>query len=243
MMKEAVTASVQYAMRAPLRARFKDLPTSDMKEILLQCMLEENYDKGHEDHRMAYEALQKSILRDESEQFNADKVEEHKKMKSKQDSLKTLPKSPPPPPSGALGHSDTTRASNSAQDPLPPPQSLTINPDDQSPGSSAPGSSKTTATTAYTAWITTTSRFEPSASSIPEDVFIHEESDFEAADMVSDDEDIGSQVMIQIEFFFNRDLDYLRFGSKGDRLALSIIKMKAAYYPNVGLEQMVPDQM
>ncbi|GJQ94628.1 hypothetical protein Tco_0005767 [Tanacetum coccineum] len=55
--KEAVTASVQYAMRAPLRARFKDLPTSDMKEILLQRMLEENYDKGHEDHRMAYEAL------------------------------------------------------------------------------------------------------------------------------------------------------------------------------------------
>ncbi|GJS27818.1 hypothetical protein Tco_0488438 [Tanacetum coccineum] len=48
--KEAVTASVQYAMRAPLRARFKDLPTSDMKEILLQRMLEENYDKGHEDH-------------------------------------------------------------------------------------------------------------------------------------------------------------------------------------------------
>ncbi|GKG06033.1 hypothetical protein Tco_0326119, partial [Tanacetum coccineum] len=29
--KEAVTASVQYAMRAPLRARFKDLPTSYMK--------------------------------------------------------------------------------------------------------------------------------------------------------------------------------------------------------------------
>ncbi|GKC86287.1 hypothetical protein Tco_1142004 [Tanacetum coccineum] len=46
MVKEAVTASVQYAMRAPLRAHFKDLPTSDMKEILLQRMLEENYDKA-----------------------------------------------------------------------------------------------------------------------------------------------------------------------------------------------------
>ncbi|GKB08881.1 hypothetical protein Tco_0837193 [Tanacetum coccineum] len=50
-------------------------------------------------------------------------------------------------------------------------------------------------------------------------------------------------VTIQTEFFFNRDLDYLRFGSKGDRLLLSITKMKAAYYPDVGLEQMVPDQM
>ncbi|GKA02577.1 hypothetical protein Tco_0675358 [Tanacetum coccineum] len=386
--KEAVTASVQYAMRAPLRARFKDLPTSDMKEILLQRMLEENYDKGHEDHRMAYEALQKSILRDESEQFDADKAEERKKMKSKQDSPKTPPGSPPPPPpppppSGASGASGTTGASDSTQDPLPPPPSPTTNPDDQSPGSAAPGSSKTAATTAYTAWTTTTSRFEPSASSIPEDVFMHEESDFAAQDMVSDDEDIGSrhiprvnlnqdwfkplsederpatpepawsipssslpvpihnwasaiassyvpppensllsqtgdigvfidwfckkqgiteltpehlegpayevvkafhpdvihlqfqmeechklltnqvddrllrynvsrplplggppgQVTIQTEFFFNRDLDYLRFGSKGDRLALSITKMKAAYYPDVGLEQMVPDQM
>ncbi|GJS11719.1 hypothetical protein Tco_0368515 [Tanacetum coccineum] len=68
-------------MRAPLRARFKDIPTSDMKEILLQRMLEENYDKGHEDHKMAFEALQKSIIRDESEQFDADKAEEQTKNK------------------------------------------------------------------------------------------------------------------------------------------------------------------
>ncbi|GKD57162.1 hypothetical protein Tco_1290549 [Tanacetum coccineum] len=142
MVKEVVTASVQYAMRAPLRARFKDLPTSDMKEILLQRMIEENYNKGHEDHRMAYEALQKSILHDESEQFDADKAEECKKMKSKQDSSKTPPESPPPPPppppSGASGASGTTEASDSTQDPLPPPQSPTTNLDDQSLGSAAP---------------------------------------------------------------------------------------------------------
>ncbi|GKF71104.1 hypothetical protein Tco_0207218 [Tanacetum coccineum] len=47
-----------------------------MKEILLQRMLEKNYDKGHEDHKMAFEALQKSIIRNESEQFDADKAEE-----------------------------------------------------------------------------------------------------------------------------------------------------------------------
>ncbi|GKB56629.1 hypothetical protein Tco_0912815 [Tanacetum coccineum] len=34
-----------------------------------------------------------------------------------------------------------------------------------------------------------------------------------------------------------------KYGSKGIRPALSISKMKAAYYPDVGLEQMVPDQM
>nr|GEZ76581.1 hypothetical protein [Tanacetum cinerariifolium] len=36
--------------------------------------------------------------------------------------------------------------------------------------------------------------------------------------------------------------EYLRYGSKGHRLALSISKMKAAYYLDAGLEQMVPDQ-
>ncbi|GJR28775.1 hypothetical protein Tco_1105007 [Tanacetum coccineum] len=119
-------------------------------------------------------------------------------MKSKQDSPKTPPESPPPPlppppPSGASGASGTTGASDSAQDPPPPPQSPTTNPDDQSLGSAAPGSSKIAATTAYTTWTTTTSRFEPFASSIPEDIFMHEESDFEAQDMVSGDEDIGSR--------------------------------------------------
>ncbi|GJZ34369.1 retrovirus-related pol polyprotein from transposon TNT 1-94 [Tanacetum coccineum] len=386
--KEVVTASVQHAMRALLHACFKDLPTSDMKEILLQRMLEENYDKGHEDHKMAYEALQKSIIRDESEKFDADKAEERTKKKSKQDSPKTPPGSPPsppppPPPSGASGASGTTGASDSAQDPPPPPPSSTTNRGDQSQSSAAPGSSKTTASTEYTAWTTTTSRLKPAASSVPEDVLMHEESDFEAQDMGSDDEDSGSrhipkvslnqewfkplseeerpatpepawsipssslpvpnnnwasalassfvpppensllsqtgdigvfidwfckkqgiteltpehlegpayevvkafhpdvihlqfqmeechklltnqvdegllrynvsrplplggppgQVTIQTEFFFNKDLEYLRFGHKGDRLALSITKMKAASYPDAGLEQMVPDQM
>ncbi|GJV00559.1 hypothetical protein Tco_1329829 [Tanacetum coccineum] len=43
--------------------------------------------------------------------------------------------------------------------------------------------------------------------------------------------------------FFNKDLEYLRYGHKIGRPALSISKIKAAYYPDVGLEQMVPDQM
>nr|GFB33599.1 hypothetical protein [Tanacetum cinerariifolium] len=50
------------------------------------------------------------------------------------------------------------------------------------------------------------------------------------------------QVTIQSDFFFNKDLEYLSYSSKGHRPALSISKMKAAYYPDAGLEQMVPDQ-
>nr|GEX37704.1 reverse transcriptase domain-containing protein [Tanacetum cinerariifolium] len=48
------------------------------------------------------------------------------------------------------------------------------------------------------------------------------------------------QVTIQSDFFFNKDLKYLRYGSKGRRPTLSISKMKASYYPDAGLEQMVP---
>ncbi|GKF47040.1 hypothetical protein Tco_0136842 [Tanacetum coccineum] len=49
-------------------------------------------------------------------------------------------------------------------------------------------------------------------------------------------------VTIQPKFFFNKDLEYLRYGRKVRRPALSISKMKAAYYPDVGLEQLVPDE-
>ncbi|GJU86245.1 hypothetical protein Tco_1293791 [Tanacetum coccineum] len=45
-------------------------------------------------------------------------------------------------------------------------------------------------------------------------------------------------ITIQPDFFFNKDLKYLRYGHKDGRPALSISKMKAAYYPDVGLEQL-----
>ncbi|GKE81757.1 hypothetical protein Tco_1551757, partial [Tanacetum coccineum] len=51
------------------------------------------------------------------------------------------------------------------------------------------------------------------------------------------------QVTIQYDFFFNKDLEYLWYGRKSVRPVLYISKMKVAYYPDVGLEQMVPDQM
>ncbi|GKC23737.1 hypothetical protein Tco_1025887 [Tanacetum coccineum] len=50
-------------------------------------------------------------------------------------------------------------------------------------------------------------------------------------------------VTIQTQFFFNKDLEYLRYGSKGSSPALSISKMKAASYPDFGLELLVSEQM
>ncbi|GJS42947.1 hypothetical protein Tco_0567990 [Tanacetum coccineum] len=180
--KEVVISSVKHAMRAPLRARFKDLPTSDMKEILLQRMLEENYDKGHANHRVAYEALQDSIRRDESEDFDVDKAQEETKKKSKQDSPKTPPGSPPspppppPPPSGASGASGTTGASDSAQAPPPPPPSSSTHQGGQSTSTAAPSSSKTAASAEYSAWTTTDTRIKPSITTIPDDLYMDDET-------------------------------------------------------------------
>nr|GEW96874.1 hypothetical protein [Tanacetum cinerariifolium] len=43
--------------------------------------------------------------------------------------------------------------------------------------------------------------------------------------------------------FFNKDLEYLRYGSKGSSPAQSISKMNAASYPDFGLELLMPEQM
>ncbi|GJS37003.1 hypothetical protein Tco_0535385 [Tanacetum coccineum] len=50
-------------------------------------------------------------------------------------------------------------------------------------------------------------------------------------------------VTIPTQFFFNHDLDYLRYGSKGSGQALSICKMKAARYLDFGLELIIPEHM
>ncbi|GJZ79139.1 hypothetical protein Tco_0643976 [Tanacetum coccineum] len=50
-------------------------------------------------------------------------------------------------------------------------------------------------------------------------------------------------VTIQTQFFFNKDLDYLRYGSKGSRPVLSISKMKATHYPDFGHELLIPEHM
>ncbi|GJS82453.1 hypothetical protein Tco_0748994 [Tanacetum coccineum] len=48
------------------------------------------------------------------------------------------------------------------------------------------------------------------------------------------------QVTIQPQFFFNKDLEYLLTGDKERNRALSISKLKAALYPDFGLEELVP---
>ncbi|GJW47157.1 hypothetical protein Tco_0078803 [Tanacetum coccineum] len=48
------------------------------------------------------------------------------------------------------------------------------------------------------------------------------------------------QVTIQLQFFFNKDLEYLLTGDKERNRALSISKLKATLYQEFGLEELVP---
>nr|GEZ17090.1 hypothetical protein [Tanacetum cinerariifolium]GEZ38349.1 hypothetical protein [Tanacetum cinerariifolium] len=183
---EIVTDAVDWDIEAPLRNRFRDLPEADMKEILYQRMWETNSYKTHKDHMMLYEALEKSMNHDHSEELAKDLADARKKKKKRRDSPKTPPGSPPhqpPPPlplagpSGALG---SLGASGSSQVLTPPPPPPSTNQEGQSQGSAAPSSSKTTASAEYQAWTTTDTRLRPTVSLNPSDLQMDDDMPLDA---------------------------------------------------------------
>ncbi|GJX49261.1 hypothetical protein Tco_0276106, partial [Tanacetum coccineum] len=153
---EIVTDAVDWAIQAPLRDRFRDLPEANMKEILHHRMWESNSYKAHKDHKKLYEALEQSIARNHTDQLLTDLAEARKKKKKRHDSPKTPPGSPPhqppppPPPAGPSGTLGTSGASRS--------------------------SSKTAASPEYTAWTTTDTRLKPFVSSIPEELHMEDDT-------------------------------------------------------------------
>nr|GEZ36014.1 hypothetical protein [Tanacetum cinerariifolium] len=76
---EVVTDAIDWAMQAPLRNRFRDLLKADMKEILHQRMWETESYKTREDHKQLFEALEKSMNHDHSEELAQDLAEARKK--------------------------------------------------------------------------------------------------------------------------------------------------------------------
>nr|GEU72121.1 monodehydroascorbate reductase [Tanacetum cinerariifolium] len=95
--------------------------------ILHQRMWETNSYKTHEDHMMLYEALEKSMNCDHSEELLKDLAKARRKKKKRCDSPKMPPGSPrhqlppPSPPTGPSGASGSPGASRSSQVPPPPP--------------------------------------------------------------------------------------------------------------------------
>nr|GEZ10017.1 hypothetical protein [Tanacetum cinerariifolium] len=299
---EVVTDAVDLAMQAPLRNRFRDLPEADMKEILHQRMWETESYKSHEDHMQLFEALEKSMNHDHSEELAQDLAEARKKKKKS-----LLP--PPLPPSstnqespskGSTSPSSSKTAASAEYQTWTTTDvrlrmSISLNlvdlemdanmaPDEQAQSSNDEdiGSAHIPKVNLRQDWW---KPFEEERPATPEPAWLIRSSDVpvptnnwasalasnyspppkdsllvQTGDIttfmdcvddpilrhnVSKPLPLGGppgQVIIQSDFFFSKDLEYLRYDNKGRRPALSISKMKAAYYPDVGLEQMVPNQ-
>nr|GEY94285.1 monodehydroascorbate reductase [Tanacetum cinerariifolium] len=156
------------------------------------------------DHMQLFEALEKSMNCDHSEELVQDLAEARKKKKKSHELPKTPPGSPshqpppPPPPAGLSGASGAPRASGSAQMlPSPPPPSST-NQESLSKGSAALSPSKTAASAAYQAWTTTDIRLRLSISLTPTDLEMDEDMAPDEQAQSSDDEDIGSAHILTV---------------------------------------------
>ncbi|GJR19396.1 hypothetical protein Tco_0967923 [Tanacetum coccineum] len=154
-MDEIVRDAVDWAMHPPLKERFRDLPEADMKEILHNRIWESKSYQTHEDHMTLYEALEKSMARDNRDQLLSDLAEARKKKKKRQGLPKTPSGSPPHPP---------------------PPPSPPAGPFGTSGASGASGSSKTAASAEYTAWMMTDTRIKPLISPIPEELHMGDDT-------------------------------------------------------------------
>ncbi|GJX06617.1 hypothetical protein Tco_0194549 [Tanacetum coccineum] len=185
-----------------LRARFRDLPIVDIKEILQQWMFEDDPYKAHTIHNDLYEALQKSL---ELDYFNQRLADQEKACKKRRDVPRTPPGSPPspppppPPPAGASGAPGTSGASGSSQlPPPPPPPSTGTSGAAQQQGSKAPSSSKTAASASQSmAWTTSDTRFESTDFTAaqelsPTDSLMQDDSIPDEQVLLSDDEDSGN---------------------------------------------------
>ncbi|GJU86224.1 hypothetical protein Tco_1293770 [Tanacetum coccineum] len=199
---EIVTDAVDWAMQALLRARFSDLPAVDMKEILQQWMFEDKSYEAHEDHKNLYEALQKSLDRDYSNQLLSDLEEACLKKRKRQDVQRTPSGSPPshppplPPPEGASGAPGTSGASGSSQLPPPPsPPSTGTSGSAKQQRRKATNSSKTIATMPQSmAWTTSDTQYESVSISgaqelSPTNFLTHDDSIPNEQIHLSDDED------------------------------------------------------
>ncbi|GJU35987.1 hypothetical protein Tco_1184341 [Tanacetum coccineum] len=273
---EVFTDTVDWAMQAPLRARFSDLPTIDMKEILHQQMFEDNSYEAHEVHANLFDALEKSLEHDHSDQLLSDLDEARKKKRKRRALLRTLPGSPPlqppppPPLAGTSGAPSTLRASRSTQlPPHPPPPPTGASGSAPQQGSKASSSSRAMASTLKSmAWTTSNTRYESTSvsadqDSSPTESLMHDDStpDEQASALASSYEPPAENSLLaktgDMMTFLNwycrqinkskltqADLEGQAYEAvKGSYPALSISKIKAASYPDFGLELLVPGPM
>nr|GFA17289.1 hypothetical protein [Tanacetum cinerariifolium] len=254
------------------------------QEILQQRMFEDKSYEAHENHKNLFDALQKSLKRDNSNQLLSD-LEAARQKKRKRHDL-------PITPSDSMMNDDSIPDEqiqfyddeDTKNDHLPKADTRKDwwkpLPEEERPATPEPAwiipSSNISNMTAFLNWycqkinkiVLTQVDFEGKAYEVVKAFYpdvIHIQSQMEDCHKMLVDQidwaipkgdqvriDVSrsmpvggplGHVTIQTQFCFNKDLEYLRYGNKGSRPALSISKMKAARYPDFGLKLLVSEQL
>nr|GEU89185.1 reverse transcriptase domain-containing protein [Tanacetum cinerariifolium] len=253
---EVVKEAVQIALQAPLQECFRDLSEADIKEILYQQMFKSGSYKSHLEHEALYEALEKS-----SSSFKQKKASQSEhpiddvpipddvsisdsedisvspllKIKTIHDWLKPVPEKDRP----KTPEPDWTVPLND----LPKHENNWVN----AFAASYKDPEKTSYFRKLVIWAHSsngiTDRREECHIRLTDQIDLVNPEGYQVAPDVSKPLPLGAppgQVTIQPQLFFNKDLEYLMPGSKEINSALSISKLKAANYPDFGLEELVP---
>nr|GEV23821.1 hypothetical protein [Tanacetum cinerariifolium] len=229
----------------------RDLPEADMKEILHQRMWETNSYKTHEDHMMLYEALKKSMDYDHTEELLKDLAEARKKKKKRRAFTKNATWVST---SSATFSFTTSRSSVSLtlkdlqiDDDMALDIQVHSSDDEDIRNAHIP---KTGDMEMFMDWFC---KRQGITKPKPQDLegpgfelvnvfhpnVIHLQYQIEECHKLLTDSVDDSVIRHNV----SKPLPLGGPPGQGSRPALSISKMKAAYYPDVGLEQMVPDQM
>nr|GEW77747.1 hypothetical protein [Tanacetum cinerariifolium] len=246
---EVVKEALHVALQAPLQDRFRELSEADMKGILHQRMFATGTYRSLSKHVALYKALESSMKRANRDEFHAEKDKSRKRRHDDQD--------PPPPPDSDLSKKKRHNYDVSGSSKPSTPQSPAWKKSKTSKAPSSPPSkilvlrlnnqSKTYPCQRLHIYLIQRTMILPIFQRLSQ-------GQNDQVDLVNPEgrrlmPDVSkplppggplSQVTIQSQFFFNKDLEYLVSGDKGKRSALSISKLKAAQYLNFRLEELVP---
>nr|GEV74607.1 retrovirus-related Pol polyprotein from transposon TNT 1-94 [Tanacetum cinerariifolium] len=250
------------------------------QEILQQRMFEDKSYEAHKDHKKLFDALQKSLEHDYSNQLLLDLEAARQKKRKRHDLPRTPfrspPSQPPPPPpsAGASEASESSPTNYMMNDDSIHDEHVQFSDDEDTGNDHLPK-----ADTRKDLWKPLPEEERPR---IPEPSWIIPSSDVSDIEnnwafvlvltckphaenlllakisdmtaflnwyyqkmnktMLTQEYFIGKGYEV-VKAFYPNDLDYLRYGNKGIRPALSISKMKATHYPDFGLELLMLEQL
>nr|GEW33688.1 copia protein [Tanacetum cinerariifolium] len=223
--------------------------------------------QAHEDHKL-YDALEKSLERDYSDQLLSDLDEAHQKKRKRRDVPRTPSRSPPPqppppqpppspPPAGAygalagiFGTQELSPMESPIQDDSIPDEQIDLSDDEDSKNDHLPKANsikdwwkplpeEERPTTPEPAWTIPSSNNEDMMNFL--NWYCRQVNKTKLTQ-----EDLKGQAYKVVKAFYPdviHHLEYLRHGSKGSSPALSISKMKADSYLDFGLELLVPEKI